>query len=59
MGDVVEEEFPPSVQFIAICRTDECPVAGVQYEVTLYGPNYACVCGRCGQPHAQLLGFTA
>lgn len=55
MADAIEEELPPSALFIVLCRTDECPVAGVEYEVTLYGPNYECVCGRCGQPHVQLI----
>ncbi|MDQ0602008.1 hypothetical protein QF037_006353 [Streptomyces canus] len=55
MVGAVEEEFPPSKQFIAVCRTGECPVAGIEFEVTLYGPNYACICGRCGQAHSELI----
>jgi hypothetical protein len=53
MEDPFEEVMPPSVLRIAVCRTDGCPVAGTGYEVTLYGPSYASVCGRCGQPQAE------
>lgn len=55
MDDLDEEAMPHSVRRIAVCRTDECPVADTGYEVTLYGPNYTCVCGRCGQPHTELI----
>jgi hypothetical protein len=54
MAATEEESLPPSVLRLAVCRTEGCAVEGTAFEVVLYGPSYACVCGRCGQPHTDL-----
>ena len=54
MTDPNEDTLPPSVRRTATCRTPDCAVAGIPYRAVPYGPNWACVCGRCGQLHTDL-----
>ncbi|MEU5490250.1 hypothetical protein AB0G98_21235 [Streptomyces sp. NPDC020196] len=58
--DIGDEDFPPSVQLIAVCHTPDCPVENQEFEGTYYPygtydpPRYMGQCGRCGQPYTDL-----
>ncbi|MFH9236024.1 hypothetical protein [Streptomyces globisporus] len=58
------DDFPPSVQLIAVCHTPGCPVEGQEFEGTYYAygnydpPRYMGQCGRCGQPYTDLRPVT-
>ncbi|MFC8207927.1 hypothetical protein [[Kitasatospora] papulosa] len=58
--DIGDEDFPPSVQLIAVCHTPGCPVEGQEFEGTYYPygtydpPRYMGQCGPCGQPYTDL-----
>ncbi|WP_399559300.1 hypothetical protein OH809_45125 (plasmid) [Streptomyces sp. NBC_00873] len=58
------EDFPPSVQLIAVCHTPGCPVEGQEFVGTYYPygtydpPRYMGQCGRCQQPITDLRPVT-
>lgn len=58
--DIPDEDFPQSVQLIAVCHAPDCPVEGQEFEGTYYPygtydpPRYMGQCGRCGQPITDL-----
>lgn len=62
--DIGDEDFPPSVQLIAVCHTTGCPVEGQEFEGTYYAygtfdpPRYMGQCGRCGTPITDLRPVT-
>ncbi|MEU3656396.1 hypothetical protein AB0E67_27040 [Streptomyces sp. NPDC032161] len=60
MTDDPGDDFPPSVQLIAVCHTSGCPVEGQEFIGTYYPygtydpPRYMGQCGRCGKPITDL-----
>ncbi|MEU5660067.1 hypothetical protein ABZ802_31290 [Streptomyces sp. NPDC047737] len=63
--EIGDEDFPKSVQLIAVCHTPDCPVEGQEFEGTYYPygtydpPRYIGQCGRCGQPYTDLRSIPA